>query len=105
MSMHVLVDVVEREITIDFFSDVESAKAELSRRFDDAWGVSECDFGADGMSAWASGKADSDWCIEEVPVDEYLGKIFEEYKGKSGWKGLSAEDAVESFIRFVEKGA
>lgn len=27
---------------------------------------------------------------------------FEEYRGKSGWKGLDAEAAVESFVRFYE---
>ena len=34
-----------------------------------------------------------------------LRRVFEEYKGKTGWRGLDAENAIESFIRFVEKGA
>lgn len=34
-----------------------------------------------------------------------IRRAFEEYKGKTGWRGLDAENAIESFIRFVEKGA
>lgn len=32
-----------------------------------------------------------------------LESIFEEYKGKTGWRGLDAESAIESFIRFVKR--
>lgn len=30
-----------------------------------------------------------------------LGEIYEQWKELGGWKGLSAEDAVESFVRYA----
>lgn len=32
-----------------------------------------------------------------------LREIYEQWKELSGWKGLSADDAVESFVRYAEE--
>ena len=45
------------------------------------------------------------WREATSPSVDDLRRVFEEYKGKTGWRGLDAENAIESFIRFVEKGA
>lgn len=40
--------------------------------------------------------------VNAFTLDEIREK-FEEFKGKTGWRGLDAENAIESFIRFVGK--
>lgn len=40
--------------------------------------------------------------VNAYTLDEIREK-FEEFKGMTGWRGLDAENAIESFIRFVGK--
>ena len=38
------------------------------------------------------------FCFDNVEIENN----FEEFRDKSGWKGLDAESAVECFIRYVK---
>lgn len=40
--------------------------------------------------------------VDAFTIDD-LKEAFEEFKSKTGWRGLDAENAIESFIRFVGK--
>lgn len=104
MGMYVLADVCNREITLNWFDNQEEAKAVLMSEYESVSGVIDGEISEDGISAWNSARhSDNDWIIDEVPVDTYLRIAFEKYKDASGWRGLDAENAIESFIRFVGK--
>lgn len=38
--------------------------------------------------------------VDAYTVEE-IENIFEEFRDKSGWKGLDAESAVECFIKYI----
>lgn len=105
MGMYVLLESGSEGNFASWFGNLGEAKESLADSFNSINRVIEGEIAEGGMSAWLTSKyVDCEWFIKEVPVADYLRKKFEEYKGKSGWQGLFAEDAVESFIRFVEKG-
>lgn len=71
--MFVLVEVIEREISVGKFNTLEEAQGEMKRRFDSWDGVNLVDSGdADigGTSAWVNsnenGGTNCDWSIEEL---------------------------------------
>ena len=42
-------------------------------------------------------------CTKFNLTSRNIDRIFEEFKSTTGWRGLDAENAIESFIRFVGK--
>lgn len=71
--MFVLVEVIEREISVEKFGSLAAAQAEMKKRFD-SWGGSELidedEADIDATSAWANlsrnGGTNCDWYIEEL---------------------------------------
>lgn len=105
MGMYALVEVCNNEeIFVNWFSDLQEAKSALAQEFNSAYKVISGEISDDGMSGCLSARyRDSMWEIVEIPVSTHLCYEFDKFKQMTGWRGLDAENAIESFIRFVGK--
>lgn len=104
MGMYMLIESCNRVIDVSWFDSLDEARSALASEYESSDAVTEGAICKYRNWAWASAwYYDCSWRITEVPVGDYLGKIFEEFRDKSGWKELDAESAVECFIRYIRE--